>query len=206
MNIRFGIVTPTLTPTRNSCRGHTAPGRRTGLRDAGRDILRIHQHQRCGPRRRRGNQLQAEDSGSKLAGAAAGVGSLPPDVAQRGGHRRAYDGRLRFDGRSDHPAESDRTKIRRRRIGSLLNIHLYKKWLWSSEYAFSRDNANASDPTSKREFGRAWRTGISGNPGKTNVNVAYRDVSANFGNPANPSLTQAASLICAVSTLCIAGD
>lgn len=74
--------------------------------------------------------------------------------------------------------------------GSLLNIHLYKKWLWSSEYAFSRDNANASDPTSTREFGRAWRTGISGNPGKTNVNVAYRDVSANFGNPANPSLTQ----------------
>jgi hypothetical protein len=74
--------------------------------------------------------------------------------------------------------------------GSLLNIHLFKKWLWSSEYAFSRDNANTTDPTSTREFGRAWRTGVSGNPGKTNVNVAYRDVSANFGNPANPSLTQ----------------
>ncbi len=74
--------------------------------------------------------------------------------------------------------------------GSLLNIHLDKKWLWSSEYAFSRDNADTSDPTSTREFGRAWRTGISGNPGKTNVNLAYRDVSANFGNPANPSLTQ----------------
>jgi hypothetical protein len=74
--------------------------------------------------------------------------------------------------------------------GSLLNLHLFKKWLWSSEYAFSRDNANISDPTSTREFGRAWRTGISGNPGKTNINVAYRDVSANFGNPANPSLTQ----------------
>lgn len=74
--------------------------------------------------------------------------------------------------------------------GSLLNIHLYKKWLWSSEYAFSRDNANTTDPTSTRAFGRAWRSGISGNPGKTNVNVAYRDVSADFGNPANPSLTQ----------------
>jgi hypothetical protein len=74
--------------------------------------------------------------------------------------------------------------------GSLLKIHLHKKWLWSSEYAFSRDNANTTDPTSTREFGRAWRTGISGNPGKTNVNVAYRDVSTNFGNPANPSLTQ----------------
>ena len=48
-----------------------------------------------------------------------------------------------------------------------------------------------ADPTSKSEFGRAWRTGISGQTGKTNVNVAYRDVSENFGNPANPSLTQA---------------
>ena len=74
--------------------------------------------------------------------------------------------------------------------GSLLNIHLPRKWQWSSEYAFSRDNANTSDPASTREFGRAWRTGITGNPGKTNVSVAYRDVSANFGNPANPSLTQ----------------
>ena len=74
--------------------------------------------------------------------------------------------------------------------GSLLNIHLFKKWLWSSEYAFSRDNPNTTDSTSTREFGRAWRTGVSGAPGKTNVNVAYRDVSANFGNPANPSLTQ----------------
>lgn len=75
--------------------------------------------------------------------------------------------------------------------GALLNIHLNPKWLWSSEYAFSRVNANTSDPTSKREFGRAWRTGISGQTGKTNVNVAYRDVGENFGNPANPGLTQA---------------
>jgi hypothetical protein len=74
--------------------------------------------------------------------------------------------------------------------GALLNIHLNPKWLWSSEYAFSRDNANTTDPTSTREFGRAWRTGISGQAGKTNVNVAYRDVGENFGNPANPSLTQ----------------
>jgi hypothetical protein len=75
--------------------------------------------------------------------------------------------------------------------GALLNIHFNPKWLWSSEYAFSRVNANTTDPTSKREFGRAWRTGISGQTGKTNVNVAYRDVGGNFGNPANPSLTQA---------------
>ena len=75
--------------------------------------------------------------------------------------------------------------------GALLNIHFNPKWLWSSEYAFSRVNANTTDPTSKREFGRAWRTGISGQTDKTNVNVAYRDVGENFGNPANPSLTQA---------------
>jgi IPT/TIG domain len=75
--------------------------------------------------------------------------------------------------------------------GALLNLHLNPKWLWSSEYAFSRENANTADPASKREFGRAWRTGISGQTGKTNVNVAYRDVGGNFGNPANPSLTQA---------------
>jgi len=74
--------------------------------------------------------------------------------------------------------------------GALLSIHLNSKWLWSSEYAFSRENANTTDPTSTREFGRAWRTGISGQSGKTNVNVAYRDVGENFGNPANPSLTQ----------------
>ncbi len=73
--------------------------------------------------------------------------------------------------------------------GALLNIHFDLKWLWSSEYAFSRENPD-TDTNSKSEFGRAWRTGISGQTGKTNVNVAYRDVGENFGNPANPSLTQ----------------
>jgi len=75
--------------------------------------------------------------------------------------------------------------------GALLNLHLTPKWLLSSEYAFSRENPNTADPTSRTEFGRAWRTGISGQTGKTNMNVSYRDVSENFGNPANPSLTQA---------------
>lgn len=74
--------------------------------------------------------------------------------------------------------------------GALLNIHLKQKWLWSSEYAFSRENADTANPTSQTEFGRAWRTGISGQTGKTSVNVSYRDVGPNFGNPANPSLTQ----------------
>jgi hypothetical protein len=75
-------------------------------------------------------------------------------------------------------------------MGALLNVHLKKQWLWSSEYAISYDNANTSDPASKREFGRAWRSGISGQAGKMNANVAYREESSNFGNPANPSLTQ----------------
>ena len=74
--------------------------------------------------------------------------------------------------------------------GALLNIHLTPKWLWSSEYAFSRENPDTTQ-FSKSEFGRAWRSGLSGQAGKTNLNVAYRDVGENFGNPANPSLTQA---------------
>jgi hypothetical protein len=77
--------------------------------------------------------------------------------------------------------------------GGLLNVHLGKKWHWSSEYAWSYDNANLSDPTSRTLFGRAWRSGISGNPGKAALSVAFRDVSANFGNPANPSLTQSSN-------------
>lgn len=77
--------------------------------------------------------------------------------------------------------------------GGLLNLHLGKKWQWSSEYAWSYDNANLSDPTSTTLFGRAWRTAISGNPGKAALSLAFRDVSANFGNPANPSLTQSSN-------------
>lgn len=74
--------------------------------------------------------------------------------------------------------------------GAMLNIHLRPKWLWSSEYAFSRDNPDVQVAGSKAEFGRAWRTGISGQKGGTSLSVAYRDVGPNFGNPANPSLTQ----------------
>jgi len=73
--------------------------------------------------------------------------------------------------------------------GGLLQIHIKPKWLWTSEGAFSRENPDTTQ-FAKSEFGRAWRTGISGQAGKTNVNVAYRDLSQNFGNPANPSLTQ----------------
>lgn len=75
-------------------------------------------------------------------------------------------------------------------LGSLLNLHFEKTWLWSSEYAISYDNANTSDPASIRESGRAWRSGLSGQVGKMNANASYHEVSANFGNPSNLSLTQ----------------
>ena len=77
--------------------------------------------------------------------------------------------------------------------GGLLNLHMGKMWQWTSEYAWSYDNANITDPTSTTLFGRAWRSGISGSPRKANLSVAFRDLSANFGNPANPSLTQASN-------------
>ncbi len=77
--------------------------------------------------------------------------------------------------------------------GGLLNLHLGKQWQWQSEYAWSYDNANLSDPTSTSLFGRAWRSGISGTAGKAALSVDFRDLSLNFGNPANPSLTQASN-------------
>lgn len=73
--------------------------------------------------------------------------------------------------------------------GGLLNIQLTKKWQWTTEYAVSHDNPNTTVATSTREFGRTWRTGITGQRGKTNASIAYHDVSANFGNPTNPGLT-----------------
>lgn len=75
--------------------------------------------------------------------------------------------------------------------GGLLLLHLTPLWTWTSEYAWGDNNLNTSDPTSTDVFGRAWRTGIGGQAGKTLVNVAYRDVSPGFVNPANPGLTAA---------------
>jgi hypothetical protein len=77
--------------------------------------------------------------------------------------------------------------------GGLLTLHLGKQWQWQSEYAWSSDNTNLSDPTSTSLFGRAWRSGISGTAGKAALSVDFRDASPNFGNPANPSLTQASN-------------
>ena len=75
--------------------------------------------------------------------------------------------------------------------GGLLLFHLTPLWTWTSEYAWGYNNLNTADPTSGDVFGRAWRTGIAGQAGKTLVNVAYRDVSPAFQNPANPGLTLA---------------
>ena len=77
--------------------------------------------------------------------------------------------------------------------GGLLTLHLPKKWQWQSEYAWSYDDTNLSDPTVKTLFGRAWRTGLSGTAGKVALSADFRDLSANFGNPANPSLTQSSN-------------
>jgi hypothetical protein len=76
-------------------------------------------------------------------------------------------------------------------IGALLKLHLGPNWLWTSEYAISYENSNLSDPTSRRQFGRAWRSAVSGQAGKVKASADYRELSANFGTPSNPSLTQA---------------
>jgi hypothetical protein len=73
--------------------------------------------------------------------------------------------------------------------GALVNLHLPKKWFWVTEYAVSHDNPATASSSSTRAFGRAWRTGITGQPGKAKISIAYRDVTANFGNPINPGLT-----------------
>lgn len=75
-------------------------------------------------------------------------------------------------------------------IGALLKVNFTRKWLWTSEYAISYFNPNSTDPTSTRAFGRAWRTGISGEVNKLKTSFSYREESPNFGNPANPSLTE----------------
>ncbi len=75
-------------------------------------------------------------------------------------------------------------------IGALLKINFNKKWQWTSEYAISYFNQDTTDPASKREFGRAWRTGVTGQISKLKTSFSYREESPNFGNPANPSLTE----------------
>lgn len=73
--------------------------------------------------------------------------------------------------------------------GALLAVHFGVKWTWTSEYAASHDNPDIGNSASIRKFGRAWRSMVAGQPGKTNLNAGFHDVSENFGNPANPGLT-----------------
>jgi len=73
--------------------------------------------------------------------------------------------------------------------GTLLLLKLGPSWTWTNEYSLTYNNPNLQAGL-HRLFGRAWRSGISGVWNKTAVSVAFRDVSPNFGSPANPSLSQ----------------
>jgi hypothetical protein len=73
--------------------------------------------------------------------------------------------------------------------GGLLQIHLGPQWAWNSEYSWSNNNPDFTDPGSLALFGRAWRTGITGSRWKAQFVFNYRDVGPNFSTPANPALT-----------------
>lgn len=75
-------------------------------------------------------------------------------------------------------------------LGALLKFKFNKKWQWTSEYAISHFNSDTTNPTSTRAFGRAWRTGVTGQVNKLKTSISYREESSNFGNPANPSMTE----------------
>jgi hypothetical protein len=75
-------------------------------------------------------------------------------------------------------------------LGALLKIKFNKKWQWTSEYVISHFNPDTTNPASTRAFGRAWRTGVTGQVNKIKTSFSYREESTNFGNPANPSMTE----------------
>ncbi|MFN0112120.1 MAG: IPT/TIG domain-containing protein, partial [Blastocatellia bacterium] len=75
-------------------------------------------------------------------------------------------------------------------FGGLLTIKLNQSWQWNSEYALTSNNVNRLSPESQRNFGRAWRSGVTGTWRKANIALAYRDVSPNFAIPATANLTQ----------------
>ncbi len=75
-------------------------------------------------------------------------------------------------------------------LGGLLTIKLNPAWSWISEYALTSNNVNRLSPQSTRNFGRAWRSGVTGTWHKANIALAYRDVSPNFAIPATANLTQ----------------
>jgi hypothetical protein len=72
----------------------------------------------------------------------------------------------------------------------LFSIRLGKTWRLTTEYAFASNNLNSTTKFSDHHSGRAWRSGLSGNLGKTNINLAYRVVTPDFANPVTASLGQ----------------
>lgn len=73
--------------------------------------------------------------------------------------------------------------------GALLRVQLHRTWAWTSEYAWSYNHPDITDPSSQRLFGRAWKSGIQGDYKKAKFTFVYRDVGPNFATPANPGLT-----------------
>src|ERR1051326_8138744 len=76
--------------------------------------------------------------------------------------------------------------------GGLFQLYLGPQWLWTSEYAWSYSNVGLGIASSPLQFGRAWRTGITGSRWQTQFSFNYRDTGPNFSNPANPGLTRLA--------------
>ncbi len=125
----------------------SAAGGRDYAEDARGHVRIFCEYERRGAGRRRENQLSPADDGGQLPGAIAQVGAIPADVAQRTRYWRAHQRGLRLDGQPDHPAQSRLPpKSTGDVYGALLNIHLNPKWLWSSEYAFSRENREHCRP------------------------------------------------------------
>lgn len=73
--------------------------------------------------------------------------------------------------------------------GGLLRVNLWPTWVWKSEYSWSYNRGDISDPASVRMFGRGWKTGVQGSVWNTALTFNFHDVGPNFGSPANPSLT-----------------
>lgn len=74
--------------------------------------------------------------------------------------------------------------------GGLLQIHLSPQWLWTSEYSWSYNNPGVGISGSQTQFGRTWRSGLTGSRWKTQFALNYRDVGPNFSTPANHVLSQ----------------
>ncbi|HKQ72249.1 MAG TPA: IPT/TIG domain-containing protein [Blastocatellia bacterium] len=75
-------------------------------------------------------------------------------------------------------------------VGGTLSVKLNRQWAWNSEYAIASNSVNRLLDSSRRAFGRAWRTGFAGIWNKADISVAFRDVSPNYAIPATASLTQ----------------